>query len=442
MWIKSKNLASIGRRQAGRHTAEGQRGLALITALLVLSFLTIIGAALLTTTTIDVRISDNYRTSTQLQFLAEAGIEAARETLRVSGNSISTDLGIAAGVDGALASTQDLTALLLTDDQPLLPANNALRATGQTLLDQSGRAIGTYHVFMRNDAAEAGGPASPADTNDVVQLMSIARIGSATKTIVTLVKRGSFPPIPAALTLDGGVGTFDAPSGNNFYVNGNDQAGSGNDENAIGVIADNPDINRVRTGIPNNRDDHYLGDGNGLPPPEDIANVSGDLNPLLTTTAGLESLVSNISAGATDTYTPGFGNSTAIGNIGGPNDYRVVVVNGDCDFGPGQGYGILVVRGRLTTSGNFGWNGLILIIGQGDLLWNGGGNRDIQGGVFIAKTRGTPTAQEPLGPMLASRGDVSAVFNGGGGNGIYYNTTTIRNANGSFPYSPISIREY
>ena len=354
----------------------------------------------------------------------------------MSANSISTDLATAAGADATLSTARNLATLLATDDRPLLPPNNFLRATGQGLIDQSGRTIGTYHVFMRNDAAD--GATATADTNDVIELVSIARIGSATKTIVTLVKRGSFPPIPAALTLSGGVDAFD--NSGNFVIDGRDQ-GNVADENAIGVTT-NADINTVTGGIPNNRQDNYPGAGSLAPPPPDIANVEDDLNPMLKTTAGLESLVSSIAAAATDTYTPGFGNSTSIRDIGAANDYRVVVVNGECSLGPGQGYGILLVRGRLTSQGNFGWDGLILVIGQGDVLWNGGGNRDVQGGIFIAKTRGTATLRDPLGPMLASRGNVRVVINGGNGNGIRYDTTKIRNANGSFPYSLIAIRGY
>ena len=69
-----------------------QRGMALITALILLSFLTIVGAALLTSTTVDVKIADNYKVNTQLLFLAEAGIDAGREALRGSANAINTDL--------------------------------------------------------------------------------------------------------------------------------------------------------------------------------------------------------------------------------------------------------------------------------------------------------------------------------------------------------------
>src|SRR3954468_10076835 len=48
---------------------QQNRGVALILALLVLSFLTILGGALLTTSTIDIWISDNYKTYTQALYV-------------------------------------------------------------------------------------------------------------------------------------------------------------------------------------------------------------------------------------------------------------------------------------------------------------------------------------------------------------------------------------
>ncbi len=52
---------------------------------MLLSFLAVLGGALLTSMTIDVRIGDNYKTHTQALYLAEAGIELARENIRASG---------------------------------------------------------------------------------------------------------------------------------------------------------------------------------------------------------------------------------------------------------------------------------------------------------------------------------------------------------------------
>ncbi len=423
----------------GYRTVKSQKGMALITALMLLAFLTIIGGALLTATTIDVKIGNNYKTNTQLLFLAEAGIEAARETLRASANTLDVDLLAAAGgTADDLATSTDLTALLATDDAPVLPVAVGLRTTGQTLTDPDGRTVGTYHVFMRNDAAE--GDTTTTDTNDIVTLVSIAQIGSATKTIEADVKKGSFPPIPAALTLNGGIGTFDATNSNIFDVSGFDDAGSGNDESAIGVISAGDDTT-VTSEIqgPPDRSGNYAGDSGGTP---DVEDISGDMAGMLTTVAGLEDIADSIEASATDSYTPGFGSTTALGSFGSSSDYHVVAVNGNATIGPGTGYGSLMVRGSLTVSGNFSWYGLILLIGQGELYWNGGGNGAIEGGIFIAKTRDAQTVSDPLGPVRATRGDVIADFNGGGGNGIQYDTGEIAAANSSFPYSPISIREY
>ena len=81
---------------------EHERGVALILALLVLSFLAILGGALLTTSTIDIWISDNYKTSTQNLYIAEAGIDYGRELLRTSNLTPSQLLAAAAGPDQQL----------------------------------------------------------------------------------------------------------------------------------------------------------------------------------------------------------------------------------------------------------------------------------------------------------------------------------------------------
>ena len=408
--------------------------------LMLLAFLSLVGGALLTSTTLDLRIGANYRTKTQLLFLAEAGIEAGRAALKDSANDLSTDLGRSAGTDGILSTSRDLTTLLSSDDRPLLPGAVGLRTTGESQVDPTGRRIGTYHVFMRNDPAD--GETITADSNNVVTLLSIARIGEATLTIEADVQRGRFPPIPAALTLDGKVGLFHAADSSLFQIDGNDQAGSGNDENAIGVISIE-DETVVKDAIPDESENNYAGNGNRLPPPADVADISAELRGRLTTVSGVESLVSAISSSATDTYEPGFGNAASIGDIGGPTDSRVVVVDGDANVGPGTGFGMLLVRGVLTVRGNFSWHGLILVIGQGELRWNGPSNGEVQGGVFIAKTRNDDEdASNPFGTVSHSRGSVIADFNGGGGNGIRYNTSMIDKANGNFAYSPIAIREY
>lgn len=119
-------------------------GIALMLALLVLSFLTAIGCAVLTTAAIDLWISDNYKSSTQNLYLAEAGIDQGREILRTSSSTPTQLLAAAAGRDGQLQTSADLATLLASDDQPLLPSNASLRLSGQPLIDSSGRTIGHF----------------------------------------------------------------------------------------------------------------------------------------------------------------------------------------------------------------------------------------------------------------------------------------------------------
>src|SRR4249920_1170015 len=123
-----------------------ERGVALILALMVLAFLTVLGGALLTTTTIDVRISDNFQTGMQSFYVAETGIEQARELLRTSTSSPTQLLTTSAGTDGIIATT---------DDPPII----------------SGGTIGRYSVWVRNDNAD--GINARTDTNDALTLISI-----------------------------------------------------------------------------------------------------------------------------------------------------------------------------------------------------------------------------------------------------------------------------
>jgi hypothetical protein len=82
-------------------------------------------------------------------------------------------------------------------------------------------------------------------------------------------------------------------------------------------------------------------------------------------------------------------------------------------MGPTTGYGVLVVTGTLSFHGNYGWNGLILVIGNGASVMDGGGTGQINGAVYVANTGGGT----PPGSQL---GSPNVNWAGGGGNGIHY----------------------
>ncbi|HLH31416.1 MAG TPA: hypothetical protein VKY31_09455, partial [Terriglobia bacterium] len=81
--------------------------------------------------------------------------------------------------------------LLASDDQPLIPSDPALRATGQPLLDSSGDIAGYYYVWLRNDNAD--GSTSVTDTNQTLTLVAAASNWGTRKVIEVTVQKGGFP---------------------------------------------------------------------------------------------------------------------------------------------------------------------------------------------------------------------------------------------------------
>jgi hypothetical protein len=113
---------------------------------------------------------------------------------------------------------------------------------------------------------------------------------------------------------------------------------------------------------------------------------------------------------------------------------KITVINGDAKISNAGGTGILLVTGTLELSGNLDWNGLVLVIGNGNLILSGGGNKNIYGGIYVAKTRG------PAG-TLATLGSPNVNYNGGGTSHLYYDSCKIAQAVGNQSFRVITYRE-
>jgi hypothetical protein len=259
---------------------------------------------------------------------------------------------------------------------------------------------------------------------------------------------------PSALTLAGSVGNFAGASSNPYHVNGADGSGSapavpgctpnGAAKDAIGVT-NAASAAVVTAGIPGNRTSHYTGLGGSTP---DVATVG--LNSTLSTPASLDQLVQNIRNNADAVIpnppnAPNVNNSGTTYNFGGPGwptgmsatNPQTVYVDGSFDLGPNTGSGLLVVTGNFTYHGNSGWNGVILVIGDGTttFLGNGGGSGEFDGAIFAATTR------DALGNQLSSLGTVNFDITGGGGNGIYYNHCWVNTVQKPPTYKVLSFKE-
>jgi len=116
-------------------------------------------------------------------------------------------------------------------------------------------------------------------------------------------------------------------------------------------------------------------------------------------------------------FEPPSGSATTVSDS--INSPRFTFVDGDCTLTGGSG--ILVVTGTLTMSGNPDFRGIILVLGKGVLIRNGGGNGDVFGGIAIAAFGRT------------SGGFTSPTFetNGGGNSTIQYDSAALTTALGS-----------
>lgn len=105
-------------------------------------------------------------------------------------------------------------------------------------------------------------------------------------------------------------------------------------------------------------------------------------------------------------------------------------VDGDCQLDGGAG--LLVVTGNVNMSGNTSFDGVVLVLGEGSVNRNGGGNGDINGSMVIASFDRTwaaadddPTIDNNVEyPFLAPAFNT----NGGGASTMQYSSTAVARA--------------
>ena len=267
-------------------------------------------------------------------------------------------------------------------------------------------------------------------------------------------------PPPTALALDGPATNFNPPNSANGGVDGDDGSGpsppamagcnaTSGTVPAIGTSNITDQINDAAA-IPSGRTGDYLGTAPtwptgvaAIPSVVDMGSDAHGTNQLsnFSTPAQLNALAASIANGADATYTcsingitNGGATSACSGSYGTTANPQITYVNGDLTLGGGAG--VLVVTGNLTISGGMQFNGLILVIGQGSVLINGGGAGAIYGSMFVANTN---AATSPF-TQLATLGSPQFTWHGGGRAKIYYNSCWAGIGN-TMHYMVVSSRE-
>src|SRR4029077_5746496 len=142
---------------------------------------------------------------------------------------------------------------------------------------------------------------------------------------------------------------------------------------------------------------------------------------------------SEMANAADNKYSCGFGGGCT-GSYGTVANPQITFIDGNVNLSGGAG--VLVVTGTLNISGGMQWDGLILVIGQGAMSIGGGGNGEIFGEVFVAKTN----SSVPPYPQLAALGTPSFNWNGGCKATINYNSCWA-NIGNSLHYLVVASRE-
>jgi Tfp pilus assembly protein PilX len=478
-----------------------ERGFALIFALLVLLLISAILMGMIMMSNAETNISANFRDEQTAFFGARAGVEEVRDRMRSTAtNSLSSNVPATAlpgAVNGVLYITNPASGETVTpwlplgthypDDEickevtctsgvptgswystpqsastsyaasPILTwkwvrvmAKANKSDTGTTRVTSVDGTTNGNRVCWNGTNEIATAAASCAAANNtylpVYELTALAVTSSGSRRMTQYeVNRTPFPPMPGAMIFDGSNPDFSTnPHSNVFGVNGTDSAQGPNAGAGCGAGTNQPALggydNSAATALAGqvNRPGNYA---SGATPTPAVSNVNSTLG-TLATVDGLTNLVNSVTAAAGANVFPNANNSTPT-NLGTNNAPVVNVVQGDFTLG-GSGAGILLVTGTLTMNGNPSFNGLILVIGKGNVQKNGGGNGTLNGSLFVANMYSdTPPTYTHLIPLGSNNhpGVPTISWNGGGNANIQYDSCWISAVTQSFPYKIVSQRE-
>jgi hypothetical protein len=467
-------------------TAHAQKGVALLISIFALLLISGVAVALVVMSGTETSVAANYRSSTQAFYAGYAGLEEVRGRLWPGHpNSLYSIANFLPPVGTVLAVDQVRYVLNPSPGEVVNPTNlvatnphadfeykgefgvavttRTVRATNSISNLAVVNTPGPLYKWVRLNALteraagidvngdavlDAVTPLYYNGTNQnltatgrqVFRVTSLAVMPNGSRRILQYDLSGIILDLnfAAALTFDG-QGSALFPANSNVYtVNGNDSASCGTAPEparpAVGVVTPGDDVT-ITSEIPINRLSKYTGAG----PAPDVEQVA--VSPNQQTVATLEALVDTIRNNADQVIQ---GPAADFPNVGTASAPTITVVNGDLDMsGAVTGYGILVVTGNFTAAGSFGWRGIVLVIGQGSMTVSGGGNNSYEGAVLLARTRSADPTGTGIGALLPgpAPGPTLLDWAGGGGNGVHYDSCTIRNATSNVVYRVLSFRE-
>jgi Tfp pilus assembly protein PilX len=484
-----------------RKPKSSERGVALVIALLTLLLISAILMGMIVASNSETNISANFRDEQTAFFAARAGIEEVRDRLRAGANpTLATSIYFTAGplltTPLAGATNGILYVINPANGETVAPWSAGTKYYDDELITELGTAPTGSPYYLSTSSAGNSYAATPplawkwvrvmikpnkSDTGStritsvdgqtnanrvcfngtnehttgatsctdkpVYELTALAMTPSGSRRMVQYeISQNTLPPIPGAIVFDGPTPNFNTnPNSNAFTATGTDTHTGPNAGALCPPATNEPALGGYNAASATslqgvvNRPASYTGS------PAGISDVSSQLGPL-STVDGLNTLVNSITSMAGSNV---YGNSPLpspstlnAGTIGPPANPVINVVQGDYTM-PSSGSGILLVTGTLTMNGNPSWNGLILVVGKGNVQKNGGGNGTLDGSLLVANMfsdPGTWTHPIPLG-LNNPPGTPTIAWNGGGNATVQYDSCWANYMSQSLAYRTITDRE-
>jgi hypothetical protein len=376
----------------------GERGAALITALLVSMLLLAAGGALIYTTAMSATNAVDSTAEAQAYYAAEAGLQSALSVVRGNVAKQAT-LNLPAGttVKNNLRVINQISTSNLASDSP-----GAARLSGWLPYANGRVSLGNNLSFalLITDPDDPSRNQLTADPNYNPARLLVTSTGygpkGAVKQMQMMIRPAADIEVPGAVTLrgapSGGGMTFDLGNSNGRTFLTDDPTKpvfvttNGTDETQVKNWIAGDDKSKTQFGNPNT--------GN-------TALGTAKLPAFLESPAAAEALIADLKA------------------LDTPDD-NITIVEGDASVKDGSG--IMVVTGNLDLGGNSTFKGILLVLGGGSVTWHGQGQ--VYGAMFVAKYDRKDLTKDFQSPSFN--------VNGAGKSTIQYVTTDVQNALNNF----------
>jgi len=421
-----------------KQSRAGERGAALITAVLLSMLLLAAGGILILTSTMTGITARDSTAEMQAYYAAEAGVAKTLEVLR--GNVDSSPSGTRASFRNVVCSPALwTTTATINGGYVNVTADSSTKFQVTSILDPD----------KQNSASWCTDPAFASYKPERLRIR-VTGLGprDSRKNMEVVVNRYTLEyDVKAVVTLPNGSGnpiSFNLGGSNVTSTSGVDASGGGGTISAVAISdADKQRVNNVIDGCDPDGS-NCSGSGPNVTP-GDPAILGNDNTPsfLKDVASAREFLYGSEGMKQAAINQGRYFNSGAAAiasdaGLGASNpDGVFTFVDGDLTLGPGSptGQGTLIVTGKLTLNGNFQWNGVIMVLGTGEVYRSGGGHGDIFGAMFVAKF---PTSGADTDQFGAPVFDTS----GGGTSNIQYSSDAVDKAKSVGGHSVKGVREY